>query len=270
MNSSLLETDPEMFDIIEHEKNRQFKGIVLIPSENYVSKPVLEALGSVMSNKYSEGLPGARYYGGNEFIDQSESLCQKRALDVFNLDPAKWGVNVQPLSGSPANMQAYTSVLQPHDRILSLDLPHGGHLSHGYQTGTKKISAVSTFFETLPYRLNEKTGLIDYDKMEELADLYRPKLIVAGFSAYSRNLDFQRFREVADKHSAYLLSDIAHISGLVAAGVIPGPFDHSDIVTTTTHKSLRGPRGAMIFFRKGTRVIKKDKSNFLEFNFRND
>jgi glycine hydroxymethyltransferase len=250
-----------MYDIIEHEKRRQFKGIVLIPSENYVSKPVLEALGSVMSNKYSEGLPGARYYGGNEFIDQSESLCQKRALEAFNLDPSKWGVNVQPLSGSPANMQAYTAVLQPHDRILSLDLPHGGHLSHGYQTPTKKISAVSIFYETLPYRLNEKTGLIDYDKMEELSDAFRPKLIVAGFSAYSRNLDFARFREVADKHSAYLLSDIAHISGLVASGVIPGPFEHSDIVTTTTHKSLRGPRGAMIFFRKGTRVIKKEKKN---------
>lgn len=144
---------------------------------------------------------------------------------------------------------------------MSLDLPHGGHLSHGYQTPTKKISAVSTFFETLPYRLNEKTGLIDYDKMEELADVYRPKLIVAGFSAYSRNLDFERFRKIADKNNSYLLSDIAHISGLVAARVIPGPFEHSDIVTTTTHKSLRGPRGAMIFFRKGTRVIKKEKQN---------
>lgn len=214
-----------------------------------------------MSNKYSEGLPGQRYYGGNEWIDKSESLCQKRALELFQLDPEKWGVNVQPLSGSPANMQAYTAVLQPHDRIMSLDLPHGGHLSHGYQTPSKKISAVSTFFETLPYRLDEKTGLIDYDKMEELADIYRPKLIVAGFSAYSRNLDFERFRKIADKNNSYLLSDIAHISGLVAARVIPGPFEHSDLVTTTTHKSLRGPRGAMIFFRKGTRVIKKEKNN---------
>lgn len=257
MNKDLQVTDPELFQIIESEKVRQRDSLVLIASENFTSKSVFDALGSVMSNKYSEGYPGARYYGGNENIDKAESLCQKRALDAFNLDPAKWGVNVQSLSGSPANFQAYAAVLSPHDRIMALDLPHGGHLSHGYQTDTKKISAVSVFFETFPYRLNEQTGVIDYDKMEENARLYRPKLIVAGASAYARLIDYERMRKIADINNSYLLSDMAHISGLVAAGVIPSPFDHSDIVTTTTHKSLRGPRGAMIFYRKGVRSSTK-------------
>mmetsp|Transcript_9875 Transcript_9875/g.15921 ORF Transcript_9875/g.15921 Transcript_9875/m.15921 type:complete len:509 (-) Transcript_9875:29-1555(-) len=257
LNQSLEETDPEVYDIIEKEKGRQRDCLGLIASENVTSKSVYDALGSVMSNKYSEGYPGARYYGGNENIDAAESLCQSRALEVFNLDPEKWGVNVQSLSGSPANFQAYTAVLAPHDRIMALDLPHGGHLSHGYQTPTKKISAVSTYFETFPYRLNEETATIDYDALEANAQLYRPKLIVAGASAYSRLLDYARFRAIADQHNAYLLSDMAHISGLVAAGCIPSPFDHSDIVTTTTHKSLRGPRGAMIFYRKGVRSTTK-------------
>ena len=179
-----------------------------------------------MSNKYSEGYPGARYYGGNEQIDKAETLCQQRALEAFNLDPAKWGVNVQSLSGSPANFQAYAAVLAPHDRIMALDLPHGGHLSHGYQTDSKKISAVSVFFETFPYRLNESTGIIDYDRMEENAKLYRPKLIVAGASAYARLIDYERIRKICDASNAYLLSDMAHISGLVSAGVIPSPFDY--------------------------------------------
>lgn len=209
------------------------------------------------TDKYSEGYPNARYYGGNEFIDQAESLCQKRALETFGLNPEEWGVNVQPHSGSPANLQAYSAVLNVHDRLMGLDLPHGGHLSHGYQTPTKKISAISKYFETLPYRLDEKTGLIDYNKLEELAMLYRPKLIVAGTSAYSRLLDYARFREIADRTGAYLFSDMAHISGLVAAGVVPSPFKYSDVVTTTTHKSLRGPRGAMIFYRKGVRSVNK-------------
>lgn len=238
---------------MQAEQVRQRDSLVLIASENFTSKSVLDALGSVMSNKYSEGYPGARYYGGNEQIDKAELLCQERALKAFNLDPKKWGVNVQSLSGSPANMQAYSAVLNPHDRIMSLDLPHGGHLSHGYQTDTKKISAVSVFYETFPYRLNEKTGVIDYDQMEENAKLYRPKLIVAGASAYARLIDYPRIRKICDLNGAYMLSDMAHISGLVSAGVIPSPFDHSDIVTTTTHKSLRGPRGAMIFYRKGVR-----------------
>ena len=257
LNEPLSETDPELMAIIKAEQGRQRDSLVLIASENFTSKSVFDALGSVMSNKYSEGYPGARYYGGNENIDKCELLCQKRALEAFNLDPAKWGVNVQSLSGSPANFQAYAAVLAPHDRIMALDLPHGGHLSHGYQTDTKKISSVSVFFETFPYRLNETTGVIDYDMMEANAKLYRPKLIVAGASAYARLIDYARMRKICDNNGAWLLSDMAHISGLVSAGVIPSPFDYSDIVTTTTHKSLRGPRGAMIFFRKGVRSVNK-------------
>eukprot|EP00455_Lapot_gusevi_P039181 TRINITY_DN438_c0_g1_i1.p1 TRINITY_DN438_c0_g1~~TRINITY_DN438_c0_g1_i1.p1 ORF type:complete len:486 (-),score=187.44 TRINITY_DN438_c0_g1_i1:100-1557(-) len=255
--SHLKECDPEIFGIIEKEKIRQRDSLVLIPSENFTSVAVLEALGSIMQNKYSEGYPGARYYGGNEFIDMAERACQQRALEAFNLDPEKWGVNVQSLSGSPANFAVYNALLQPHDRIMSLDLPHGGHLSHGYSTPTKKISAVSVYWEVLPYRLNEETGYIDYDTLAKNAVLYRPKLVVAGASAYSRFIDYQRMKQVCDSVDAYLVSDMAHISGLVAAGVIPSPFDHSDIVTTTTHKSLRGPRGAMIFFRKGVRRTDK-------------
>ncbi|KAI7739367.1 hypothetical protein M8C21_010710 [Ambrosia artemisiifolia] len=251
LNAPLEVVDPEIADIIEHEKARQWKGLELIPSENFTSLSVMQAVGSVMTNKYSEGYPGARYYGGNEYIDMAETLCQKRALEAFRLDPAKWGVNVQPLSGSPSNFQVYTALLKAHDRIMALDLPHGGHLSHGYQTDTKKISAVSIFFETMPYRLDESTGYIDYDQLEKSATLFRPKLIVAGASAYARLYDYARIRKVCDKQKAIMLADMAHISGLVAAGVIPSPFDYADVVTTTTHKSLRGPRGAMIFFRKG-------------------
>ena len=206
-----------------------------------------------MCNKYSEGYPGARYYGGNEFIDAIELTCQARALEAFNLDPEKWGVNVQTLSGSPANLQVYQAIMRPHERLMGLDLPHGGHLSHGYQTPTKKISAISTYFETLPYRVNLQTGIIDYEMLEENALMYRPKVLVAGTSAYCRLIDYKRMREIADLAGAYLVVDMAHISGLISAGVIPSPFEYADIVTTTTHKSLRGPRGAMIFFRKGVR-----------------
>ena len=206
-----------------------------------------------MCNKYSEGYPGARYYGGNEFIDAIELTCQARALEAFSLDADKWGVNVQTLSGSPANLQVYQAIMRPHERLMGLDLPHGGHLSHGYQTPQRKISAISTYFETFPYRVNLETGIIDYEMLEENALMYRPKVLVAGTSAYCRLIDYKRMREIADLCGAYLVVDMAHISGLISAGVIPSPFEYADIVTTTTHKSLRGPRGAMIFYRKGVR-----------------
>ncbi|ABN65397.1 serine hydroxymethyltransferase [Scheffersomyces stipitis CBS 6054] len=255
VSGHLAETDPEVDQIIKDEIDRQRHSIVLIASENFTTTAVFDALGTPMCNKYSEGYPGARYYGGNEHIDRIELLCQERALKAFNVTADKWGVNVQTLSGSPANLQVYQAIMKPHERLMGLDLPHGGHLSHGYQTDSRKISAVSTYFETMPYRVDLATGLIDYDMLEKTAVLFRPKVLVAGTSAYCRLIDYKRMREIADKVGAYLVVDMAHISGLVAAGVIPSPFEYADIVTTTTHKSLRGPRGAMIFFRRGVRSV---------------
>jgi glycine hydroxymethyltransferase len=185
-------------------------------------------------------------------------LTQQRALKAFGLDASKWGVNVQTLSGCPANFAVYTALLGPHGRFMGLNLPDGGHLSHGFYIPNKKISATSMFFESLPYSLNPETGLIDYDKLHESAKLFRPQLIVAGTSCYSRNLDYKRFRQICDDVGAILMSDMAHISGLVAAKAVPDPFEYSDIVTTTTHKSLRGPRAALVFFRKGVKEVDKN------------
>ena len=247
--NELLETDVELFKYINQEKMRQKCGLELIASENFTSLGVMSALGSVLTNKYSEGLPGKRYYGGNEIIDKIENLCISRALDAFSLDPNNWGVNVQPYSGSVANLATFNGLLKPHDRIMGLDLPSGGHLTHGFYTSKKKVSVTSVYYESLPYHVNEN-GYIDYKRLEQDAINFKPKLIICGYSAYSRDLDYKKFRMIADINNSYLLCDMAHFSGLVAAKELNNPFEFCDIVTSTTHKTLRGPRSGLIFFKK--------------------
>uniref|UniRef100_A0A4W5JWZ3 Serine hydroxymethyltransferase n=1 Tax=Hucho hucho TaxID=62062 RepID=A0A4W5JWZ3_9TELE len=246
---SLAQDDPEMWDLLRKEKDRQCRGLELIASENFCSRAALEAQGSCLNNKYSEGYPGRRYYGGAEVVDQIELLCQKRALEAFDLDPALWGVNVQPYSGSPANFAAYTAVLNPHDRIMGLDLPDGGQY---VAVCLRLIVYVSPFLFLQP-----ATGLIDYDQLEMTARLFRPKLIIAGTSAYARLIDYARIKKLCTEVKAYLLADMAHISGLVAAKAVPSPFKYADMVTSTTHKSLRGARAGLIFYRKGVRSVDK-------------
>ena len=248
MNKRLSE-DVELEKYIEEEFDRQKCGLELIASENFTSLGVMQCLGSVLTNKYSEGLPGRRYYGGNEIIDKIESLCINRALEAFDLNKEQWGVNVQPYSGSTANLALYNGILNPHDRIMGLDLPSGGHLTHGFYTAKKKVSVTSIYYESLPYHIG-KDGYIDYDRLEQDARNFKPKLIVCGYSAYPRDLDYERFRQIANINNSYLLCDMAHFSGLVAAKELKNPFAYCDFVTSTTHKTLRGPRAGLIFFKK--------------------
>ncbi|XP_050438144.1 serine hydroxymethyltransferase isoform X2 [Adelges cooleyi] len=257
LSLSLEAADPELYNLVKQEAQRQKKGLELIASENFTSVSVLQCLGSCLTNKYSEGLPGARYYGGNQIIDQIEVMCQKRCLETFSLDPSLWGVNVQPYSGSPANVEAYTALVGARGRIMGLDLPDGGHISHGLMTQKKRLSAASIFFETLPYHVDLQTGLINYDELEQSAKNFKPDIIIAGVTSYPRTLDYKRFKEIAVNSDSYLMADMSHISGLVAAGVIPSPFEYCDVVTSTTHKTLRGPRAGVIFYRKGVRSVTK-------------
>lgn len=240
--------DETLFKAIVAEKHRQEDHLELIASENYVSPRVLEAQGSVLTNKYAEGYPGKRYYGGCEYVDIVEQLAIDRAKTLFGADYA----NVQPHSGSQANAAVMMALLEPGDLIMGMSLPHGGHLTHG-----SKVNFSGKLYHSVNYGIDVNTGLIDYDALESLALEHKPKLIIAGFSAYSRVLDWSRFRDIADKIGAYLLADMAHVAGLVATGLYPSPIPYADIVTTTTHKTLRGPRGGLILCRANEAIEKK-------------
>jgi glycine hydroxymethyltransferase len=238
---SVKDLDPEIYSLVKQEEKRQADKLRLIASENYVSKAVLETTGSILTNKYSEGYAGKRYYEGQQIVDQVEQLAIKRAKDLFGAEH----VNVQPYSGSPANIATYLAFLNPGDTILGMALPHGGHLTHG-----AKVSISGRYFNAQSYELDAETGLINYDTILQKALAVQPKIIIAGHSAYPRILDFKKFRDIADAVKAILMVDMAHFAGLVAGGVHPSPIPYADVVTTTTHKSLRGPRGAMILCRE--------------------
>ena len=241
--------DTKVQKLLAAEKKRQKSVINLIASENYVSDDVLKALGTETTNKYAEGYSGARYYGGNEIIDQIEDLAIERALKLFKLNPKTWGVNVQPHSGSPANIAVYQALVPQGGKIMGMVLSHGGHLTHGHG-----VSFSGKFWKQVPYTVDSKTEKINYDELKKIAKKEKPGLVIAGYSAYPRKIDFKKMREVADAAGAYLMVDMAHISGLVAAGEHPSPFRYADIVTSTTHKTLRGPRGGIIFARRDTGV----------------
>ncbi len=259
--------DKEIEKLIKEEERRQEGAINLIASENYVSDDVLRALGSKLVNKYSEGYPGKRYYGGNQVTDKVELLCQKRALKAFKLSPSKWQVNVQALSGSPANLAVYLALMPAglngkavgQGKIMGMSLPHGGHLTHG-----QKVSATGKFWDSVLYGVDKKTETLDYEAIKELAKKEKPAIIVAGYTAYPRKIDWQKLRAIADEVGAYLMVDLSHLAGLVAGSVYPSPFPYADVVTTTTHKTLRGPRAALIFSKIDERELGKkiDKAIF--------
>ncbi|MBP3454708.1 MAG: serine hydroxymethyltransferase [Alistipes sp.] len=236
-----MNKDSQVFDLIAEERSRQMKGIELIASENFVSDQVMAAMGSVLTNKYAEGYPAARYYGGCEVVDKVENLAIERICKLYGAEYA----NVQPHSGAQANMAVFFAVMQPGDTFMGLDLSHGGHLSHG-----SPVNMSGKYFKAVGYKLNEATGQVDYDEMERLAEECRPKLIVGGASAYSREWDYKRMREIADKVGALLMIDMAHTAGLIAAGLLKNPVEYAHIVTSTTHKTLRGPRGGIILMGK--------------------
>jgi glycine hydroxymethyltransferase len=236
-----MNKDTVIFDLIEKERQRQINGIELIASENFVSSQVLEAMGSVMTNKYAEGYPGYRYYGGCDIIDQSEQIAIDRLKELFNAEYA----NVQPHSGAQANMAVFFAVLNPGDKFMGLDLAHGGHLSHG-----SPVNSSGILYQPIAYGVREDTGLIDYDMMEEIARKERPKMIIGGASAYSREWDYERMRKIADSIGAIFMVDMAHPAGLIAAGLLKNPLEYAHIVTSTTHKTLRGPRGGIILMGK--------------------
>lgn len=248
--SRSISSDKEVWSLLQKEERRQSIWLNLVASENYAPKAVLEAEGSIMMNKYSEGYPGMRHYGGNEIIDQMELLCQERALQLYDLDPTKWGVNVQSIAGTQANSQVYHALMKPHERLMGLSLTHGGHMSFGYQTDKLKVSCVSAYYDTLPYEVDLASGRIDYDDLEKLALRFRPKVIVAGASSYCRLINYQRLKAICILVGSYLVVDMAHIAGQIAAKLVPTPFEYADVVTTAAQKTLRGPRGAMIFFKK--------------------
>ncbi|HVS80076.1 MAG TPA: serine hydroxymethyltransferase [Candidatus Paceibacterota bacterium] len=251
--------DRDVADLIGLEKKRQKSVVNLIASENYVSKDVLEALGSELTNKYAEGYPSARYYGGNGVVDKIEELAKKRALKAFGLSAKKWHVNVQGLSGSPANLAVYSALVPLGEKIMGLSLDHGGHLTHGH-----KVSLTGKLWAQVPYGVGKETEKLNYVEIERIAKKERPSLIVAGFTAYPRKIDFKKFREIADTCGAMLMIDMSHFAGLVAGKAYQSPFPYADVVTTTTHKTLRGPRAALIFSRIDSRELYKkiDKAVF--------
>ncbi|KAI5148937.1 glycine hydroxymethyltransferase [Enteropsectra breve] len=248
---SLEDMDPEIDEIIKSEEKRQNESLELIASENFTSVAVMQANGTILTNKYSEGTVGNRYYGGNEYIDMIESLCKKRALELFKLDPEEWDVNVQPLSGSAANLAVYLGLVGKDGKIMGLDLAAGGHLTHGFKTAKRKVSASSIFFDSKLYSV-DSSGIIDYDTLEKNAKEFKPDLLICGGSAYARDFDYARLRNIAEP--SYLMMDMAHISGFVSTGIMKNAFEYCDVVTTTTHKLLRGPRSGMIFYRRNKTI----------------